>query len=646
MADRTRYTANLVSNSNLYVDIATDRVGIGTTNPTSKLSVTGDVNVTGIITASSFSGNASSATYATTAGIATYATSSGISTYATSSGISTYSETAGIATYATNAGVSTYATTSGIATDLTSTSSVNTTGIITATSFTGSGTNLTNLNASNLSSGIVPAARITETSALNIGGDLYVSGNISFGGTTTQLNTSQLTFSDPDLVLGIGTTSTFNPTDNTANHGGIAVASTEGSPLVNLNIAPLEVLPTTYKKFMWFKNNTAGLGTDAWLSNYAVGIGSTQFPTGTRLAVGNIQFTEDDLTVVRNINASGIITASGGFNLGISSAGTLITSGPITTLNFIGVGNTFAINGTSIDISIATKEPILTPAKESFTFTATEGQTIFSVSYEVGYIDVFLNGIRLNSTEFDAGNGTSITLITPASANDVLDVVEYTMGIGNTGPQGSGGPLNNITATTDNDTYYPIFATGTGTTLPYITTTNDYFEFNPSSGTITAKSFIGDGSGLTGTGSTVADDTSTNATFYPVFTQITSGIITASKVSTTKLSFNPSSGTLNTTELNSTSDINLKTNIRPIQNSIDKLSKVNGVVFNWKDNQKSSVGVIAQEVEKVFPELVKTEDFKSVNYNGLVAVLIEGMKEQQKQINILRTEIEDLKRQK
>lgn len=62
---------------------------------------------------------------------------------------------------------------------------------------------------------------------------------------------------------------------------------------------------------------------------------------------------------------------------------------------------------------------------------------------------------------------------------------------------------------------------------------------------VTAANFYGDGSGLTGAGSTVADDTSTNATFYPVITQTTSGTITASKVSTTKLSFNPSTGTLN-----------------------------------------------------------------------------------------------------
>ena len=49
---------------------------------------------------------------------------------------------------------------------------------------------------------------------------------------------------------------------------------------------------------------------------------------------------------------SGIVTATGGFNLGISSAGSVITSGPVKTLNFVGTGNTFAVNGTTVDISI------------------------------------------------------------------------------------------------------------------------------------------------------------------------------------------------------------------------------------------------------------------------------------------------------
>jgi hypothetical protein len=68
-------------------------------------------------------------------------------------------------------------------------------------------------------------------------------------------------------------------------------------------------------------------------------------------------------------------------------------------------------------------------------------------------------------------------------------------------------------------------------------------------GVITATSFVGNGSGLTGAGSTVVDDVSTNGTFYPLLTQQTSGTVTESKVSTTKLTFNPSTGALNTTTL-------------------------------------------------------------------------------------------------
>jgi hypothetical protein len=222
----------------------------------------------------------------------------------------------------------------------------------------------------------------------------------------------------------------------------------------------------------------------------------TKFLSGRQpeLKVGIVSYTENKtvLEVIGNTNITGIVTATGGFNLGISSAGTSITSGPLTTLNFVGAGNTFAINGTTVDISVAgggggasvsisteapsnpnegdlwyssilgrtfiyyvdddssqwvdaapfnIPEPNSTPGKTSGSFTATEGQTVFNYSYNPGFIDVFLNGIRLNGTEFIAGNGTSITLITPASANDVLDVVEYTMGIGSTGPAGPAAAL-------------------------------------------------------------------------------------------------------------------------------------------------------------------------------------------------------------
>ena len=151
----------------------------------------------------------------------------------------------------------------------------------------------------------------TVTRDLNVLRDLNVTGNITVGGTSATIFTTQLQVEDADLILGVRTDGLGNDiaNDTTANHGGIAIASTEGNPLVDLYVAGIETVPTTYKKIMWFKAGTfAGLGTDAWLSNYAVGIGSTQFPTGTRLAVGGVQLTDNDIIQVRNINASGIST--------------------------------------------------------------------------------------------------------------------------------------------------------------------------------------------------------------------------------------------------------------------------------------------------------------------------------------------------
>ena len=83
------------------------------------------------------------------------------------------------------------------------------------------------------------------------------------------------------------------------------------------------------------------------------------------------------------------------------------------------------------------------------------------------------------------------------------------------------------------------------------------------------------------------------------------------------------------------SDERLKENVKVIDNALDKLDQLRGVTFDWIDrDDKRSGGVIAQELEKVMPELVnevdslKNEDsFKAVDYNGLIGLLIEAVKE-------------------
>ncbi|MGA2870874.1 MAG: tail fiber domain-containing protein, partial [Verrucomicrobiota bacterium] len=85
--------------------------------------------------------------------------------------------------------------------------------------------------------------------------------------------------------------------------------------------------------------------------------------------------------------------------------------------------------------------------------------------------------------------------------------------------------------------------------------------------------------------------------------------------------------------LTQSSDIRLKRDIVPIGDALKKVVAINGVTFYWKDrsrDQNEQIGVIAQNVEKIFPQAVTTDvktDIKSVNYGGLVAPLIEAVKE-------------------
>lgn len=130
-----------------------------------------------------------------------------------------------------------------------------------------------------------------------------------------------------------------------------------------------------------------------------------------------------------------------------------------------------------------------------------------------------------------------------------------------------------------------------------------------------------------GGGVTIADDNATNATYYPTLSTITSGALSTAKIASTNLTFNPSTGTLFSTNFASSSDENLKNNIETIHNGLDIIKQINPVSFNWRDTGSKSYGVIAQELERLLPELVYDGEMKSVNYNSLIGFLIAAVKE-------------------
>ena len=101
-----------------------------------------------------------------------------------------------------------------------------------------------------------------------------------------------------------------------------------------------------------------------------------------------------------------------------------------------------------------------------------------------------------------------------------------------------------------------------------------------------------------------------------------------------------------TSTIDFTSDKLLKTNIKSIENPLDLLKNINGVTFNWKnDNEKKrDWGVIAQDVEKDIPELINVyeDGYKKVQYIKLIPILIQCIKKQQEQIKELQKQMKKL----
>jgi hypothetical protein len=146
---------------------------------------------------------------------------------------------------------------------------------------------------------------------LDVTGNLTVNGLVTVGGGTTVILYGQDVYiKNKDIILGYTTSITNGDasTDDTANHAGVAIASTVGSPLSSFSASGINTLPDTYKQLMWFKEGTLGFGTDAFAFNYGVAIGTTTMVNGVRLAVGS-GITMSD-TSIKATNFYGALTGS------------------------------------------------------------------------------------------------------------------------------------------------------------------------------------------------------------------------------------------------------------------------------------------------------------------------------------------------
>jgi hypothetical protein len=333
---------------------------------------------------------------------------------------------------------------------------------------------------------------------------------------------------------------------------------------------------------------------------------------------------------------TGQTTASAAFNAlsPITSTGDLIIGNGTNSATRLGIGSSGYVltsNGTTATWQAAGGGA--SSVLQIQDYTATSGQTSFSVTYTVGLIEgVYRNGIKLGTADYTASTGTTVVLNTGAVAGDLIQIVSFT----SVGAIGTGvGTISFGTTglTPGSATNGNIVVSGTlnvangGTGLTSVGTNGQALVSN-------GTSIVWGNAGPTIT------PTTTSGTYYIVGTTATSGSQTVSSISSTNaISYDASTGTLTAVSVVGSSDERFKQNIATIEKALEKTEALRGVSFDR--NNQHEIGLIAQEVEKIIPEVVVTNEngYKAVNYGAIVGLLIEAIKELSSEVKELKLEL-------
>jgi hypothetical protein len=519
------------------------------------------------------------------------------------------------------------------------------------------GSNLTNLNASNLASGTVDNARLDADLAAIGGLTSAADKGIQFTGSGTA-GTFDLTTAGKALLddadaaaqrttLGLGSIATLNTVTLTTDTTGDYVASLTAGNLIDLQ-------------------NNSGEGATP-----TIDVDLSELTTSTSDADGDFFVVVDSVSAQKkltkaNINISGFNNDSG-FIDGTSLNASNLDSGTVpdarfpATLPAASGANLTALNASNLSSGTVpdARFPATLPAASGANLTALNASNLSSGTVPDARFPATLPAISgANLTNLDASDLASGTV--PIARIDL-------------------NLLTTSTADGDGDFFVVVDSVGAEKKLTKaninISGFNNNSGFTTNTGTVTSVGVTA-GAGLTGGGTVTTSgsinldvgagtgiDVAADAISVDVSDFMTNGVnnrvLTATGADAMNAEANMTfdGSTLAVTgAITATGDItaffvsdrNLKQNIVNIENSLDKVSKLNGVYYNWTKEalekhkhlvDEKEVGVIAQDVEAVLPELVATREdgSKAVRYERLCAVLIESIKELKKEIDTLKT---------
>jgi len=470
-------------------------------------------------------------------------------------------------------------------------------------------------------------------------------------GTITTFNSTNGTITN--LTGTAGTITTFNSTNGTITNltgtaGTITTFNSTNGTITNINSSGISTLGIVTASQLYVSGiSTLGIVTASQL--YVSGISTLGIVTASQLYVSGVSTFGGNLNI-KGLGDDSIIehaNASVGDLYLLSKRGTFIRTNNGEASGYFradGAVELYYDNSKKFETTGAGVTVYGTLESQQLNVTGIATASSFKGSSQVG---IATAGGYLGLTTQFKFVGSGVTITSEYDSNVGITTLTFIGSSGGGGGGTPGGSTGEIQYNNSGSFGGVSNFTYNGTDLNFV-------------GIITATSFVK--SGGTSSQFLKADgsvDTSTYLTSYSE-TSTLNDVLTRGNVSGIGISVGISTfsgnvfvgsgvvitsndisvaGIVTATDFNSTSDQNLKTNIQTVHNALGIVEHLRGVRFDWKKDHKPSLGVIAQELEEVLPELVSDTDPKTVNYNGLIGVLIEAIKELSEEVQELKSQL-------